>query len=138
MARAQIATRLFMMVGALACALTFAAPAVLRAQTVDPYGSPTLQGAGSTFVYPLMLAWARDYRIFRHGGEWGLAVAGSGLDDEIGVPLHYEAVGSQAGIQRVKAQAVDFAVSEMPLPLPTYAATACCRCRLWPVRWPWR
>jgi phosphate transport system substrate-binding protein len=114
--RVQILIRLFMMLGALLSALTLAAPALLRAQTVDPYGSPTLQGAGSTFVYPLMLAWARNYRVFRHGGEWGLAVAGSGLDDEIGVPLHYEAIGSQAGIQRVKAQAVDFAVSEMPLP----------------------
>ncbi len=32
------------------------------------------------------------------------------------VALDYEAVGSQAGLQRIKARAVDFAVSQMPLP----------------------
>jgi ABC-type phosphate transport system substrate-binding protein len=46
-----------------------------------------------------------------------VVAAGGGLDDEIGgAALDYEAVGSQSGIQRVKALAVDFAVSEMPLP----------------------
>src|SRR5262245_51386331 len=116
MVRAQSATRLFMLLAALAGVLTVSAPIGLQAQTVDEYGSATLKGAGSTFSYPLMSAWARDYRVFRHGGV-GVAAAGGGLDDEIGgVALDYEAVGSQAGIQRVKARAVDFAVSEMPLP----------------------
>ena len=116
MARAHIAPRLFMVLTALAGALTLAAPRVLHAQTVDEFGSPTLKGAGSTFAHPLMSAWARDYRVFRHGGV-AVVAAGSGLDDEIGgAALDYEAIGSQAGIQRVKARAVDFAVSEMPLP----------------------
>jgi phosphate transport system substrate-binding protein len=115
MARAHIATPLFMVLTALVGALTLAAPIVLQAQTVDEFGSPTLKGAGSTFAQPLMSAWARDYRIFRHGGV-AVAVAGGGLDDEIGAALDYEAIGSQAGIQRVKARAIDFAVSEMPLP----------------------
>jgi len=116
-ARVKIGIRLFIALTALAAALTLAAPTVLHAQTVDEFGSPRLTGAGSTFVHPLMSAWAREYRIFRHGGSWAM-VAGRGLDDEIGgVALDYEAVGSQAGIQRVKANAVDFAVSEMPLPV---------------------
>ena len=115
MARTHIATRLFMVLSALAGVLTVAAPRVLHAQTVDEFGSPTLKGAGSTFVHPLMSVWARDYRVFRHGGV-AVVTAGGGLDDEIGAALDYEAVGSQAGIQRVKARAVDFAVSEMPLP----------------------
>ena len=116
MARAHIAPRLFMLLTALAGALTLAAPRVLHAQTVDEFGSPTLKGAGSTFAHPLMSAWARDYRVFRHGGV-AVVAAGGGLDDEIGgAALDYEAIGSQAGIQRVKARAVDFAVSEMPLP----------------------
>jgi phosphate transport system substrate-binding protein len=116
MARAHIATRLFMLLTALAGALTLTAPRGLHAQTVDEFGSPRLTGAGSTFAYPLMLAWARDYRVFRHGGV-AVVAAGGGLDDEIGgAALDYEAIGSQAGIQRVKARAVDFAVSEMPLP----------------------
>jgi phosphate transport system substrate-binding protein len=112
MTRAQITSRLFSVLTALAVA----APIVLHAQTVDEFGPSLLKGAGSTFAHPLMSAWAREYRVFRHGGSWAMA-AGSGLDDEIGgVALDYEAVGSQAGIQRVKANAVDFAVSEMPLP----------------------
>ena len=116
MARAQIAPRLFMVLTALAGALTLAVPRVLHAQTVDEFGAPTLKGAGSTFAHPLMAAWARDYRVFRHGGV-AVVAAGGGLDDEIsGAALDYEAIGSQAGIQRVKARAVDFAVSEMPLP----------------------
>jgi phosphate transport system substrate-binding protein len=101
---------------ALTGALVLSAPNVLDAQTVDEFGSPTLTGAGSTFAHPLMSAWAHEYRTFRNGGI-ALTPAGSGLDDEIsGAALDYEAVGSQAGIQRVKARAVDFAVSEMPLP----------------------
>lgn len=89
----------------------------LRAQTVDEFGSAALRGAGSTFVHPLMSAWAREYRMLRKGGV-ALPLAGGGLDDEIGgVALDYEAVGSLAGIQRIQARAVDFAASEMPLPV---------------------
>jgi phosphate transport system substrate-binding protein len=118
MDRAPIAPRsfIFKALAALAGALTLAAPLALRAQTVDEFGSPTLKGAGSTFAHPLMSAWARDYRVFRNGGV-AVVAAGGGLDDEIGgAALDYEAIGSQAGIQRVKTRAVDFAVSEMPLP----------------------
>lgn len=116
MDRPHIAASRFVMFTALVSALTLTAPIVLHAQTVDEFGSPTLKGAGSTFAYPLMSAWARDYRAHRHG-DVTVRVAGGGLDDEIGgVALDYEAVGSQAGIQRIKARAVDFAASEMPLP----------------------
>jgi phosphate transport system substrate-binding protein len=116
MKRSQITTRLCMVFTALAGALILAVPLILNAQTVDEFGSPTLKGAGSTFAHPLMSAWARDYRVFRNGGV-AVVAAGGGLDDEIGgAALDYEAIGSQAGIQRVKARAVDFAVSEMPLP----------------------
>jgi phosphate transport system substrate-binding protein len=115
MACIHTALRFFLLLAALAGALTMTGPVVLHAQTVDEFGSPTLKGAGSTFAHPLMSAWARDYRVFRNGGV-PVVLAGGGLDDEIGgVALDYEAVGSQAGIQRVKARAVDFAVSEMPL-----------------------
>ena len=86
-----------------------------HAQLIDEFGSTTLKGAGSTFAHPLMSAWAREYRAARQGGL-PARLSGGGLDDEIGgVALDYEAIGSQAGIQRAKARAVDFAVSEMPL-----------------------
>ncbi|MET0335327.1 MAG: phosphate ABC transporter substrate-binding protein PstS [Rhizobacter sp.] len=103
-------------VAALAAALLAALPIGSRAQTADAFGEAVLKGAGSTFAHPLLAAWARDYRSVRTGGL-PVAMAGAGLDDDIGgVALDYEAVGSQAGIQRVKTRAVDFAVSEMPLP----------------------
>ena len=114
MAHGSRVTRFFMALGALAA--TLVAAMLLHAQTVDEFGSAMLKGAGSTFAHPLLSAWARDYRVFRNGGA-GVWPPGAGLNDEIGgAALDYEAVGSQAGIQRVKARAVDFAVSEMPLP----------------------
>jgi ABC-type phosphate transport system substrate-binding protein len=77
MARAYIATHLFMALTVLAGVLTLTVPAGLRAQTVDEFGSPRLKGAGSTFAHPLMSAWARDYRAFRHGGV-AVPAAGGG------------------------------------------------------------
>jgi phosphate transport system substrate-binding protein len=86
-----------------------------HAQLVDALSTNALRGAGSTFAQPLMRAWADEYRVFRKGGV-AMRLAGGGLDDEIdGAALDYEAIGSQAGIARVRARAVDFAVSEMPL-----------------------
>jgi phosphate transport system substrate-binding protein len=94
-----------------------AAPTWLHAQTGDEFGAHVLRGAGSTFVHPLMNAWAREYRRHRHGSAGSVARAGGGLDDDVGgVALDYEAVGSLAGIQRLRTQAVDFAASEVPLP----------------------
>jgi phosphate transport system substrate-binding protein len=89
-----------------------------RAQAVDAFSSAALKGAGSTFAHPLMAAWATEYRRHRKG-PGALPAAGGGLDSDVGgVALDYEAVGSQAGIQRLRAAAVDFAASEMPLPVP--------------------
>ena len=54
-------------------------------------------GAGSTFVYPLLSIWSRDYSV------------------EAGNKLVYESVGSGAGITQIKAAKVDFGASDMPL-----------------------
>lgn len=103
------------LVGAGALAL---AHGPLLAQTRDEYGDTGLRGAGSTFVYPLAARWVQEYR--RHLiGDTPFARPNGGLDDNmIGVALDYEPVGSSAGIQRLRAGAVDFALSEMPLPAP--------------------
>lgn len=90
------------------------APVAALAQ--DEYGRAGLKGAGSTFVAPLVANWVQAYR---HRGAGGIAFRASntGLDDDMnGVALDYEPVGSLAGIQRLKSGAVDFALSEMPLP----------------------
>ena len=85
------------------------------AQTRDEFNGTTLRGAGSSFAQPLLARWAQDYQHWRSGGI-AIVGAGSGLDGDIGDPmLDYEPVGSQAGIERLKTGAVDFAVSELPL-----------------------
>jgi phosphate transport system substrate-binding protein len=109
--RRRVLSRMAVMSGMLA------APAWVHAQTGDEFGTHVLRAAGSTFVHPLMDAWAREYRSFRHGGAAAVAAVGGGLDDEVGgVALDYEAVGSLAGIQRLRTRAVDLAASEMPMP----------------------
>ncbi|HVF18088.1 MAG TPA: phosphate ABC transporter substrate-binding protein PstS [Steroidobacteraceae bacterium] len=81
----------------------------------DEFGNAALRGAGSTLVHPLMEAWVQQYRadpyqVIRRNAS------GGGLDDDIANDkLDYEAVGSLAGIQRIRAGFVDFATGEMPL-----------------------
>jgi phosphate transport system substrate-binding protein len=86
----------------------------LRAQ--DALGETGVRGAGSTFVYPVLSKWSRDYRAWvARGGEF--PTANGGLDDpSASSALEYEPVGSLAGTMRLKDRAVDFAASEMPLP----------------------
>jgi phosphate transport system substrate-binding protein len=59
--------------------------------------SPELAGAGSTFVYPLMVRWIQDYQ------------------QKQTTKINYQSVGSGAGIQQLKRRSVDFAASDMTL-----------------------
>jgi phosphate transport system substrate-binding protein len=54
-------------------------------------------GAGSTFVYPVLSAWAADYR------------------NESGTAINYQSIGSGAGVAQVKAGTVDFGATDQPL-----------------------
>ena len=54
-------------------------------------------GAGSTFVYPVLSAWAADYK--KQGG----------------VDINYQSIGSGGGIAQVKAGTVDFGATDQPL-----------------------
>ena len=60
--------------------------------------SVTLNGAGSTFVYPVMSRWAQAY----HEGH-------SDVD------INYQSIGSGGGVQQVRAGTVDFGASDYPL-----------------------
>jgi phosphate transport system substrate-binding protein len=60
--------------------------------------SSDLRGAGSTFVYPLMVLWANDY----DGKEGGCKV-------------EYHAWGSQGGIDYIMAKKGDFGCSDAPM-----------------------
>src|ERR1043165_799890 len=54
-------------------------------------------GAGSTFVYPVLSAWAADYRA------------------QAGTAINYQSIGSGAGVAQVKAGTVDFGATDQPL-----------------------
>jgi phosphate transport system substrate-binding protein len=97
--------------------MTFAA--VSAALFVSACGSPAgnqqanapssaateITGAGSTFVYPVLSAWASDY-------------AG-----QSGTKVNYQSIGSGGGISQVKAGTVDFGASDQPLDSAELAAS---------------
>jgi phosphate transport system substrate-binding protein len=56
-----------------------------------------ITGAGSTFVYPVLSAWATDYRT------------------QTGNSINYQSIGSGGGIAQVKAGTVDFGATDQPL-----------------------
>jgi phosphate transport system substrate-binding protein len=72
-----------------------------------------LVGAGSTFVYPLMTEWIKDYAESRHGS------------------ITYGPVGSGGGIRSVTSSSYNFGASDAPL--TPGEATACDGC----VEIPW-
>ena len=61
--------------------------------------SNNLTGAGSSFIYPALSIWARDYA------------------QQIGTKINYQAIGSGGGLQQLYSHTVDFAASDMPLTL---------------------
>ena len=58
----------------------------------------TLNGAGSTFVYPVMGHWIEDFH-----------------QSHANVQINYQSIGSGGGIQQVKSGTVDFGASDSPL-----------------------
>lgn len=56
-----------------------------------------LTGAGSTFVYPMISAWAYKY------------------EQETGVKINYQSIGSGGGIRQIENRTVDFGASDAPL-----------------------
>lgn len=74
-----------------------------------------IRGAGSTFAYPILSKWSREYRLaLARGGEF--PGGNSGLDDpSASSALDYEPIGSLAGTLRVKAARVDFGASDAPM-----------------------
>ncbi|HEV8408173.1 MAG TPA: phosphate ABC transporter substrate-binding protein PstS [Sphingomicrobium sp.] len=60
-------------------------------------GGVQVTGAGSTFVYPVLSAWAADYQ------------------KRSGTSINYQSIGSGGGISQVEAGTVDFGASDQPL-----------------------
>ena len=65
--------------------------------------SVTLNGAGSTFVFPLMSSWTYNYTILNPS-----------------VRINYASVGSGAGIAQITAKTVNFGASDAPLTAAQY------------------
>jgi len=61
------------------------------------YAAVTLNGAGSTFVYPILAKWADAYKA------------------KAGVGVNYQSIGSGGGIKQIKAGTVNFGASDKPL-----------------------
>lgn len=59
--------------------------------------SPVAQGAGSTFVQPLLTAWAAVYK------------------DETNLDIEYHPIGSGAGLDEMAAGSADFGATDQPL-----------------------
>ena len=64
----------------------------------------TLNGVGSTFVYPLMNDWAITYA------------------SDCGTQVNYQSLGSGAGVAQLTAKTVDFGASDAPLSAAQRAA----------------
>jgi phosphate ABC transporter phosphate-binding protein len=60
-------------------------------------GKPRLNGAGSTFVYPLMSKWAAEYNKAK------------------GVEVNYQSIGSGGGIRQMTARTADFGCTDAPM-----------------------
>jgi phosphate transport system substrate-binding protein len=98
-----------------AVGIAFTALSLLPARAQDVLGETGIKGAGSTFVYPVLSRWSREYRAWlARGGDFPAAT--SALEEPpASSALEYEPVGSLAGTLRVKDRAVDFGASDMPL-----------------------
>jgi len=64
-----------------------------------------ITGAGSTFVYPVLSAWAADFK--KQGG----------------INVNYQSIGSGGGIAQVKAGTVEFGATDQPLSSDDLAAS---------------
>ena len=60
-------------------------------------GKPRINGAGATFIYPMMSKWAAEY------------------DKVKGVEVNYQSIGSGGGIQQMTAKTADFGSSDGPM-----------------------
>jgi len=85
-------------------ACLFAAALAAAYVAVAPASAQSISGSGSSFVQPLLNQWSQSFL----RSQWTAESQPSG-------GLDYEAVGSQAGVMRIKERAVDFGATEIPL-----------------------
>src|SRR5690242_19754191 len=86
-----------MMVAVAAAALVTSGCGSKTGNNAQGSGGGQVTGAGSTFVYPVLSAWAADYRA------------------QSGTSVNYQSIGSGGGISQVEAGTVDFGATDQPL-----------------------
>ena len=86
-----------MMLAVSAAALVTSACGTKTGTNEGPGGAAQITGAGSTFVYPVLSAWAADYQ------------------KQSGTSVNYQSIGSGGGISQVEAGTVDFGATDQPL-----------------------
>jgi phosphate transport system substrate-binding protein len=69
----------------------------LAGSAAGPAVALSLNGAGSTFIYPLMSKWSYEY------------------NEKNGIQINYQSIGSGGGIQQLIAKTVDFGASDAPM-----------------------
>ncbi|WP_108653044.1 phosphate ABC transporter substrate-binding protein PstS [Dongshaea marina] len=69
----------------------------LMLSATSAWSAETVNGAGSTFIYPVLAKWASSYH------------------KDTGVAVNYQSIGSGGGIKLIKSQTVDFGASDAPL-----------------------
>ena len=80
------------------CAVTIWSSLGLLTSCNSSSNSVALNGAGSTFVYPVMGRWIQDFH-----------------ESHSNVQINYQSIGSGGGIQQVKSGTIDFGASDAPL-----------------------
>ncbi|MEM9243588.1 MAG: phosphate ABC transporter substrate-binding protein PstS [Pseudomonadota bacterium] len=65
-----------------------------------PKPSSEITGAGSSFIYPVMMEWIKQYLQAEH------------------VTINYQSIGSGGGISQLKSGTIEFAASDEPLKTP--------------------
>ncbi len=80
------------------CAVTIWSSVGLLTSCNSTSNSVALNGAGSTFVYPVMGRWIQDFH-----------------QSHSNVQINYQSIGSGGGIQQVKSGTIDFGASDAPL-----------------------
>jgi phosphate transport system substrate-binding protein len=106
------AVAIVLALGAAACGGGSGGTTTAARQTTTPASAggetTTLVGAGSSFVYPLVTNWMKDYR------------------EKAGVTVTYGPIGSGGGIAAITGNTVDFGASDAPLSPDQLAACSSC------------
>lgn len=70
-----------------------------------------INGAGASFPYPIYAKWAAAY------------------NQQTGVRLNYQSIGSGGGIRQITAKTVDFGASDAPMKKKSWMPPASCNSR---------